>query len=34
LEDIRAELTSAAERKRLDDYIKELRERATVTLEP
>jgi peptidyl-prolyl cis-trans isomerase C len=31
LEDLRADLSSAAERKRLDDYIKMLRESATVT---
>lgn len=34
LEDIRAELMSAAERKRLDDYIKSLRDAATVTIGP
>lgn len=34
LEDIRAELTSAAERKRLDDYIKALRDAAEVSLNP
>ena len=34
LEDIRDELATAAERKRLDDYIKSLRESATVTVEP
>ena len=34
LEDLRADLSSAAERKRLDDYIKTLREGATVTIEP
>jgi peptidyl-prolyl cis-trans isomerase C len=34
LEDIRAELTSAAERKRLDDYINALRQEAQVTLGP
>src|SRR5688572_6388821 len=34
LEDLRADLSSAAERKRLDDYIKMLRESATVTAEP
>jgi peptidyl-prolyl cis-trans isomerase C len=34
LADIRTELVSAAQRKRLDDYIKMLRESATVTLEP
>ena len=34
LEDIRADLAAAAERKRLDDYIKTLRETATVTVEP
>jgi peptidyl-prolyl cis-trans isomerase C len=34
LEDIREDLSSAAERKRLDDYIKMLRESATVTTEP
>jgi len=33
LEDIRADVSSAAERKRLDDYIKTLRENATVTVE-
>jgi peptidyl-prolyl cis-trans isomerase C len=33
-EDIRADLSSAAERKRLDDYIKTLRDSATVTTEP
>jgi peptidyl-prolyl cis-trans isomerase C len=33
LEDLRADLSSAAERKRLDDYIKMLRESATVTTE-
>jgi peptidyl-prolyl cis-trans isomerase C len=34
LEDLRADLSSAAERKRLDDYIKTLRESAAVTVEP
>ena len=34
LEEIRDELTSAAERKRLDDYIRMLRESATVSVEP
>jgi peptidyl-prolyl cis-trans isomerase C len=34
LEDIRGDLAAAAERKQLDDYIKTLREAATVTLEP
>jgi peptidyl-prolyl cis-trans isomerase C len=34
LEDIREDLSSAAERKRLDDYIKMLRESAAVTTEP
>lgn len=34
LEDIRTELTSAADRKRLDDYIRSLRESAVVTVEP
>jgi peptidyl-prolyl cis-trans isomerase C len=34
LADIRNELASAAQRKRLDDYIKMLRESATVTVEP
>jgi peptidyl-prolyl cis-trans isomerase C len=34
LEDLRSDLSSAAERKRLDDYIKVLRESATVTVEP
>ena len=34
LEDLRADLSSAAERKRLDDYIKTLRESATVSVEP
>jgi len=34
LEDLRADLSSAAERKRLDDYIKTLRDSATVTVEP
>ena len=34
LEDLRSDLSSAAERKRLEDYIKTLRESATVTLEP
>ena len=34
LEDLRADLSSAAERKRLDDYIKMLRESATVTVGP
>jgi peptidyl-prolyl cis-trans isomerase C len=33
LEDIRADLSTAAERKRLDDYIKTLRDSATVTVE-
>jgi peptidyl-prolyl cis-trans isomerase C len=33
LEDLRADLSSAAERKRLDDYIKMLRESATVSIE-
>jgi peptidyl-prolyl cis-trans isomerase C len=33
LEDLRDDLSSAAERKRLDDYIKMLRESATVTIE-
>lgn len=33
LEDLRADLSSAAERKRLDDYIKTLREGATVSIE-
>jgi peptidyl-prolyl cis-trans isomerase C len=33
LEDIRADVSSAAERKRLDDYIKTLRERATVSID-
>jgi peptidyl-prolyl cis-trans isomerase C len=33
LEDLRDDLSSAAERKRLDDYIKTLRESATVTTE-
>jgi peptidyl-prolyl cis-trans isomerase C len=33
LEDLRADLSSAAERKRLDDYIKTLRESAMVTVE-
>jgi peptidyl-prolyl cis-trans isomerase C len=32
--DIRNDLTTAAQRKQLDDYIKALRESATVTLEP
>ena len=34
LEEIRDDLAAAAERKRLDDYIKTLRESATVTVEP
>jgi peptidyl-prolyl cis-trans isomerase C len=34
LEDIRDDLVAAAERKQLDDYIKELREAATVSIEP
>lgn len=34
LADIRDELANAAQRKRLDDYIKALRESATVTIEP
>lgn len=34
LADIRDELANAAQRKRLDDYIKGLRESATVTIEP
>lgn len=34
LADIRNDLASAAQRKRLDDYIKGLRESATVTVEP
>ena len=34
LEEIRDQLASAAERKRLDDYIKTLREAATVSIEP
>ena len=34
LADIRNDLASAAQRKRLDDYIKALRESATVTIEP
>ena len=34
LADIRNDLASAAQRKRLDDYIKTLRDTATVTLEP
>ena len=34
LADIRDDLASAAQRKRLDDYIKALRESATVTVEP
>jgi peptidyl-prolyl cis-trans isomerase C len=34
LADIRAELADAAQRKQLDDYIKTLREGASVTLEP
>jgi peptidyl-prolyl cis-trans isomerase C len=34
LADIRNDLASAAQRKRLDDYIKTLRESAAVTLEP
>jgi len=34
LEDIRNDLTAAAERKVLDDYIKTLRESATVSVEP
>ena len=34
LADIRAELADAAQRKRLDDYIKALREGATVSVEP
>ena len=34
LADIRDDLASAAQRKRLDDYIKALREAATVTIEP
>ena len=34
LEDLRADLSSAAERKLLDDYIKALRDAATVTVEP
>ena len=34
LEEIRDQLASAAERKRLDDYIKTLREAATVAIEP
>lgn len=34
LDEIRAELSSAAERKRLDDYINQLRETATVTFGP
>jgi peptidyl-prolyl cis-trans isomerase C len=34
LADIRNDLASAAQRKRLDDYIKSLREAASVTLEP
>jgi peptidyl-prolyl cis-trans isomerase C len=33
LEDIRDDLVAAAERKQLDDYIKELREAATVSVE-
>lgn len=33
MEDLRADLSSAAERKRLDDYIKMLRESATITTE-
>ena len=33
LEDLRADLSSAAERKRLDDYIKKLRDSATVIVE-
>lgn len=33
LEDLRADLSSAAERKRLDDYIKTLRESAAVSIE-
>jgi peptidyl-prolyl cis-trans isomerase C len=34
LDEIRDELTTAADRKRLDDYIRSLRESATVTVEP
>lgn len=34
LEDVRTDLAAAAERKRLDDYIKTLRDGATVTVEP
>src|SRR5688500_7307843 len=34
LEDLRDDLSSAAERKRLDDYIKMLKESATVEIEP
>jgi peptidyl-prolyl cis-trans isomerase C len=34
LEDLRGDLSSAAERKRLDDYIKTLRDSATVTVGP
>ena len=34
LEEIRDQLASAAERKRLDDYIKTLREAAMVSIEP
>ena len=34
LDDLRADLSSAAARKLLDDYIKDLRESATVTVEP
>ncbi len=33
LEDVRTDLAAAAERKRLDDYIKTLRDGATVTLD-
>jgi len=33
LEELRADLSSAAERKRLDNYIKMLRERAAVSID-